>query len=63
MDVVEGEDAGRFGGKLLGQETRVVRDDHAAPFLLRFNQIVGDSLAGDADVLECEIFPNDAPPP
>ncbi len=62
LDAVEGQDPGRFGCELLGEEARVVRHDDAAPLLTAVLQVVGDSLRGDPDILESEVFPDDATP-
>ena len=48
--------------ELLGEEARVVRDDDAASLLPRFLEVVGDALAGDADVVEGEVLADDAAP-
>jgi hypothetical protein len=62
LDVVEGQDLGRLERELLREESRVVRDDDAGALLLRFLEIAGDALGGDADVLERKVFADDAAP-
>src|SRR5205823_6596673 len=62
VDVVEGEDLRGLEGELLGEETRVVRDHDARSPLARLPEVVCDALAGDADVLEREVFADDATP-
>ena len=62
LNAVERQDLGRLGRELLREEARVVGDDDAASFLSALLEVVGDPLGGDADVLEGEVFSDDAAP-